>query len=38
VVDDGWSAHDLFVMILISGAFGIAGLAINSLIGERIER
>ena len=38
VVDAGWSAHDLFIMILIGGAFGIAGLALNSFIGERIER
>ena len=38
VVDAGWSAHDLFVMILIGGAFGIGGLALNSFIGERIER
>jgi predicted MFS family arabinose efflux permease len=38
VVDAGWSAHDLFIMILIGGAFGIGGLALNSFIGERIER
>ena len=38
VVDAGWSAHDLFVMILIGGAFAIASLALNSFIGERVER
>ena len=38
VVDSGWSAHDLFVMILIGGSFGIVGLAVNSFISERIER
>ena len=38
VVDNGWSAHDLFVMILIGGSFGIVGLAVNSFISERIER
>ena len=32
VVDNGWSAHDLFVMILIDGSFGIVGLAVNSFI------
>ena len=32
VVDNGWSAHDLFVMILIGGSFGIVGLAVNSFI------
>ena len=38
VVDNGWSAHDLFVMILIGGSFGIVGLAVKSFISERIER
>jgi MFS family permease len=38
VIDAGWSAHDLFVMILIGGAFGITGLAVNAFIGERVER
>ncbi len=38
VIDAGWSAHDLFVMILIGGSFGILGLALNAFIGERVER
>lgn len=38
VVDSGWTAHQLFIMILIGGSFGIVGLAVNSFISERIER
>jgi MFS family permease len=38
IVGHGWSAHDLFVILLLGGIGAVLGLGLNSFIGERVER
>ena len=38
LVDQGWSAHDLFLILTIGGIGGVAMIVVGAVLNERIER